>query len=103
VALSITGALTPDAGTLKIGAWQHVALIVDEGPRIISFVVDGISNDGGAVRQYGWGRFPANFADINGSPTAQVGPALHGKVRKLRIYDRYLSTSEAIGNFRAGF
>ena len=36
------------AGTLKIGAWQHVALIVDEGPRIISFVVDGISNDGGA-------------------------------------------------------
>jgi len=43
-------------GTLKVGDWQHIAVVVDNGPRIVSFIVDGEFNDGGAVRDYGWAR-----------------------------------------------
>lgn len=89
-------------GTLKVGAWQHVAVIVDGGPKLILFVVDGVLNDGGALRQYGWGRFPPELGDVNGASEARVAPALLGRLRTLRIYDRALRTSEAVGNNRAG-
>ncbi len=90
------------AGTLKINAWQHVAVIVDGGPKIITFVIDGILNDGGATRQFGWGRFKPELGDVNGLKQAPLAPKLFGEIRAFRIYDRYLRTSEAVGNFRNG-
>jgi hypothetical protein len=87
-------------GTLRVGAWQHVTVIVDGGPKIITFVVDGILNDGGALREYGWGRFPRDLGDINGAGNAAVAPSLLGRLRTFRIYDRALRTSEAVGNSR---
>jgi len=89
-------------GTLKVGAWQHVAVTVDSGPRIVSFIVDGEFNDGGAIRDYGWARFPAKLDDINGASLAKVVPLLYGEMRLLRIYNRPLRTSEVVGNFHAG-
>ena len=89
-------------GTLKVGRWQHVALIVDGGPRIVSFVIDGQFNDGGATRQFGWGRFPADLGDVNGSRTALIAPKSFAEVGVMRFYDRYLLTSEAVSNWRAG-
>jgi hypothetical protein len=89
-------------GTLRVGYWQHVAVVVDGGPKIIAWIVDGVLNDGGAVRDFGWGRIDPALRDVNGSPTVKVAPAIFGQLRKLRIYDRYLRTSEVIGNFRAG-
>jgi hypothetical protein len=89
-------------GTLKVNTWQHVAVIVDGGPKIVSFVVDGVFNDGGAVREYGWGRFPMAMGDVNGAPTAKLATGLYGKLARLRIYGRYLRTSEAVGNWRSG-
>jgi hypothetical protein len=86
-------------GTLRSGVWQHVAVIVDGGPKIISFVVDGEFNDGGATRQYGWSRF--STGDVNGAEKARIAPKIIGEVRKLRLYTRYLRTSEAVGNYRA--
>jgi hypothetical protein len=88
-------------GTLRAGRWQHAAVIVDAAPRIVTFVVDGVLNDGGALRDYGWGRFPAELADVNGSQ-ARVGGKLFGQLARLRVYNRYLRTSEAVGNWRAG-
>ena len=76
--------------------------IVDGGPKIISVVVDGVLNDGGAVRQYGWGRFAPQLSDVNGLRETKVAPALFDEVRRLRIYTRYLRTSEAVANWRAG-
>ena len=46
-------------GTLKTGAWQHVAFVVDGGPKIITVMVDGVLNDGGPVREYRLGTFSA--------------------------------------------
>ncbi|MEO7144739.1 MAG: exo-alpha-sialidase [Bryobacteraceae bacterium] len=89
-------------GTLRSGVWQHVIVIVDGGPRIISFVIDGVFNDGGAVRDYGWGRFDSGMDDVNCGAEARFAPAIFGQVKLLRIYDRYLTTSEAVGNWRAG-
>lgn len=77
---------------------HHVMAIVDGGPKVITFVVDGVLCDGGMSRQFGWGRFSPNLYDVNGSHKLLVGL----DVKAARIYDRPLRTSEAIGNFRAG-
>jgi hypothetical protein len=76
--------------------------VVDGGPRIITWIVDGIFNDGGPVRDFGWGRFDPSLREVNGSPSVRIAPAIFGEMRKLRVYDRYLRTSEIVGNFRAG-
>lgn len=89
-------------GTLRTNAWQHVAVTVDGGPKLITFVIDGVLNDGGAARQYGWGRFDPVLSDVNGAPQATFAPALYGEIKGLRIYDRPLRTAEAVANFRAG-
>lgn len=73
-------------------------MIVDGGPKIIGFVVDGILCDGGDERQFGWGRFSPTLRTPRGAARAKVGSA----VRSLRIYGRALRTSEAVGNWRAG-
>jgi Concanavalin A-like lectin/glucanases superfamily len=89
-------------GTLRTGTWQHVAFVVDGGPKIITVIVDGVLNDGGAVRDFGWGRFDPDLQEVNGQPTAQIAPAIFGEIKLLRIYNRYLRTSEVVGNWRAG-
>jgi hypothetical protein len=88
-------------GTLRIGEWHHVAVVVDGGPKIVTWIVDGVLNDGGAVREFGWGRFNPKMDDVNGSGV-KVAPALFGEMKQVRVYGRYLRTSEVIGNYRAG-
>jgi len=91
-----------DSGMLEQGKLHHVAVIVDGGPKIITFIVDGMLCDGGEYRQFGWGRFNRNLRDINGSKRLRIALSLKGQLELLRIYDRYLRTSEVIGNFKAG-
>ncbi len=110
-----------DPGLLEAGKLQHLAVVVDGGPKIITFFVDGILCDGGDHRQFGWGRFNPALRHVNsksknpiiapGSTSVQDGAAAEGDaerveigagVRALRIYDRYLRTSEVIGNYRMG-
>jgi hypothetical protein len=91
-----------DAATLTPGQPHHVVAIVDGGPKIISFVVDGVMCDGGDQRQYGWGRFDPALGDVNGSANIRIGSNAGDRVHILRIYDRYLRTSEAVGNYHAG-
>ena len=97
-----TGSWDCDEGMLECCKLHHVVIIVDGGPRIITFVVDGVVCDGGKYRQYGWGRFDGALGDVNGSERVKIAPALKGKVKSLRIYDRYLRNSEAVGNFNSG-
>jgi hypothetical protein len=73
---------------------------VDGGPKIITWVIDGVLNDGGEQRQFGWGRFSPTFRDANGA--AQLRLPQKGAIQRLRIYSRALRTSEAVGNYRAG-
>ena len=64
----------------------------------MSFVVDGVLCDGGDARQFGWGRFSPTLRSPRGADTLRIAPA----VQSLRVYNRALLTSEAVGNFRAG-
>ena len=74
---------------------------MDGGPKIISFIIDGVFNDGGDRRQFGWARFPADLRAVPGSDKLTLGSRLRGEMKDLRIYDRALRTSEIISNWRA--
>ncbi|MFH1269147.1 MAG: exo-alpha-sialidase, partial [Planctomycetota bacterium] len=87
-----------DPGLLAAGKRHHIAAIVDAGPRIVTFIIDGQLCDGGDARQFGWGRYEGELGDVSGSGQVCVAPT----VGKLRLYRRYLRTSEAVGNFHAG-
>lgn len=90
-----------DANVLEAGKRHHVVAIVDDGPRIISFIIDGILCDGGQARQYGWGRYSQHLTGITGTATIRVAPSIKGKLKQVRIYARPLRTSEAVANFNA--
>ncbi len=81
---------------LKAEKDHHVAIVVDGGPKIISFVVDGRLCDGADYRQFGWGRFSPHLRDANGGGDLYIGDV----VSKLRIYDRALRVSEVVNNFK---
>ncbi len=86
-----------DPGVLSADRQHHIAVIVDSGPNVISFVIDGVLNDGGDSRQFGWGRFSSHFQSINGATTLRLNHVL-----SLRIYGRALRTSETIASYRKG-
>jgi hypothetical protein len=90
-----------DPGLLESATDQHVVVMVDGGPKTICFMVNGQLCDGGKERKWGYGRFYASFIDLNGRERLQLAPSLNGELKLLRIYNRALRTSEALGNFRA--
>jgi len=91
-----------DAGLLKAESWHHVAAVVDAQPKIITFIIDGFLCNGGAARQFGWGRYGGELGDVSGSGKLALAPALKGELGRLRVYGRCVRTSEMVGNYRAG-
>ena len=87
-----------DPGLLTAGKTHHIAAIVDGGPKIVTFVIDGVLNDGGEDRQFGWGRYNPNLMSANGASTLRIG----APVKVLRLYNRALRTSEAVAAYRQG-
>lgn len=90
-----------DAGLLQVGKKHHIIVIADGGPGVILFVIDGVLCDGGMQRQYGWGRVEPNLcrpqnADLN------LSGQFTQELTNLRVYNRALRVSEAVGNWRAG-
>ncbi len=91
-----------DPGLLEAGRLHHVVVNVDAGSKIVTFIIDGKLCDGGPSRQFGWGRFTVDLARGTSGRTPRLAPSFGKCVQRLRFYDRYLRTSEAIGNYRAG-
>jgi hypothetical protein len=87
---------TSDTGMFEDDVEHHTAIIVDGGPNVIMFVVDGVVNDGGEIRQFGWGRLSPSIRDVNASESLRIGAA----IRTLRFYTRALTVTEVIGNYR---
>ena len=48
------------------------------------------------------GRLHPNFLSPNGAESATLAPSLHGTLKRVRLYDRYLLTSEGVANWVAG-
>lgn len=109
------------------GQRQHVVIVVDGGPKIITFIIDGVLCDGGDFRMFGWGRFSpllrylhsyaSKWVTAPGTSTQSSDSVQHDvdesqlresvgidaeSVSLLRVYDRILRTSEAVAHFKAG-
>lgn len=91
-------ALESDPGLLQDKKPHHVVIIADAQAQLLSVVIDGFHNNGGKDRPFGWTRWHGTMGDVTGSGKLRVGPS----VSRLRVYDRYLRTSEAVANFHAG-
>ena len=89
-----------DADVIRPGQYHYATIIVDGGPRIISFVIDGILNDGGETRQFGWGRFNPYLKSVAGAGSVKIGEEKNDVISKFTFYARALSTSEAVGNYK---
>jgi hypothetical protein len=90
-----------EPGVLRQDHLHHISVIIDSGPKIITALVDGKFCDGGDDRQFGWGRFSSELRHINGSEELVVGKDVDGCITTLRIYNRALMSTEAVGNYRA--
>ena len=94
---------TSDKGILKKGELQHVVFTIDGAAKIVTIMVDGVMSDGALnERPYGWGRLYTFMTDLNDTYKGKVGSEYLGKIQKMRVYNRYLTTSEAVSNFNAG-
>jgi hypothetical protein len=91
-----------DENVIQTGKLNHAAIIIDGGPKIISFVVNGIFCDGGSQRQFGWGRYSPNLKKIHGSDKIRIAPDFAGRIKSVKIYERALMTNEAVSNYRNG-
>ena len=82
-----------------------MTVTIDNGPKIIQFVVDGNVCNGNNSRQYGWGRFVSDITDfelgqllITKLKADNIRPG--GKLLRLDIYNRPLLNTEIIGIHR---
>jgi hypothetical protein len=92
-----------DVNVLSKGKKHHVVFVVDGASKVVSIIVDGILSDGNpGGRKYGWGRIHTFMTDVNDTFKCTPDPRLKGEIHQMRVYNRYLRTSEAIANYHAG-
>ena len=78
---------------------NHVVFIVDGEANLITSIVNGKLCDGGRYRLLGWSWFSPDINHINGNGYLSIAPSFDGLVKNIRIYERRLTTSEAISNY----
>ena len=83
---------------LALGEEHHIGIVIDGGPRVIYFVIDGKLDDGGKQKEFGWGLFSRSISGLKGDSDIFKGD----NVRRLRIYDKALMTTEIISSYRKG-
>lgn len=111
VAGAMGGSLAYTMDTLCAARLQHpglhsAAVVLDSAARLATWVVDGVSCDGGAHATNGWqwfGTDPSNDpVAVGGSDTLAIAPAYSGTILGGAAYNSALLVSELVGNFRAG-
>lgn len=95
---SVKAVLESDPGLLRDETPHHAVVVADARARLLSVVIDGFHCNGGAARSFGWTRWRGSMGDVAGTGALKVDPA----VSRLRVYNRYLRTSEAVANYHAG-
>lgn len=86
--------------TASVFRRRHLGIIIDGGPKAIVFIVDGRIDDGGTVRQFGFGRYNAHLLGADGAEQAEVGGANGIKTLYFALYARALMVGELIGTDR---
>jgi hypothetical protein len=90
-----------EPGIIKSKAVTHIVINVDAKSKILTFVINGDLYDGGE-RPFGYARFNPYMWDVNGEKNVSFSSDFKGKIETFRIYNRFLFTSEAIGNYLSG-
>lgn len=88
-----------DPGGLADGQPHHVVFIVDGMARVVSVVVDGVLCDGGDATQ-GWVQFYTDLGTLTGNQPLLIDNDPHVSISLFRVYDRSISTSEAVSGYR---
>jgi len=91
-----------DPGSLKMGQLQHVVFIVDGMAGIMTTVVNGKLCDGGRYRPFGWAWLKTALRTPSRNNEIRISEAWADRIKNIRFYNRYLTTSEAISNYRSG-
>ena len=94
--------LDTDPGMVTKGR-NHVVFNIDGRANLITSIVNGKLCDGGRYRLKGWSWFDKKFSNVNVSDNLIIAPDFDGSVKNIRIYGRYLTTSEAISNYHSQF
>jgi hypothetical protein len=82
-------------GLLEDDGFHHVAVIVDGGPKIVSFIIDGAFDDGGDHRQFGYGLIHPTLRKLGDSQLLRFPPLMDNlRLQFARIHSRALLTSE---------
>lgn len=92
--------LDTDPGMVTKGV-NHIVFNLDGEAKLITSVVNGKLCDGGRYRLQGWSWFSPEIDQVDGSGIIKIAPSFDGKVNLLKIYERYLTTTESISNYRA--
>jgi hypothetical protein len=98
---------TSDAGVIKFIGTTDITLIVDYRAKIISFVINGVFNDGGKERMIGWGRLDNTMGAVSSNKInigdIRTGGGLRANniVKAFRFYNRPLMVTECVGNYRS--
>jgi hypothetical protein len=101
-----TGSWSSDPGLVKASGVEHcISVTIDNGPRIIQFVINGTVNNGREVRVFGWGRYSVDmknirFNTIETHKMAAESVNIKSKITNLRLYNKPLMNTEIIGNHR---
>ncbi len=96
-----------DAGVIKFFGTTEISVIVDYRAKIISYVINGIFNDGGKERIFGWGRLDTDMGPVStrkiriGDISVGGGLRANNVVSAFRYYDRALTVTECVGNYRS--
>jgi hypothetical protein len=99
-----TNSITLTSNDNSIGTTNehHIVIVVDGMADLIYMVVDGLFQDGGSERTRGTTWFTHDMVSVNGSSTLTLGNSANITLKGLRIYNKALMTTHAIGNFRYG-
>ena len=89
-----------DKNMLTIQKEHYISIVVDGKAHVLSTVIDGRLCDGGKDRQYGWGKYSHSLGNINSPGKLHILSQCDASIKTLRIYGRYLRTSECIANYR---
>jgi len=89
-----------DPGLLRDKGQHHAVAIVDGGPKLILWVIDGRLCDGGNARQFGWGRYNPHWRGPSGADELRIGAHPGARITQLRLFGRALRVSEAIACYR---
>ncbi len=79
-------------GTALSDGPHHITVIVDGGPRIVMFIIDGVLWDGGNEQIFGFGWFNRYLSDINSAKNIKI----NDNAKNVKLYQRALTVSEAI-------